>query len=163
MSEGISRRSLIAGTGALVIAATTTSFSPARAATSVTPLPLTPLRIPEVGLGVEQQSDAKVRWLHEAKLGMFLRWGPYAGPARGERYMHNAPVMPENYRKFVTEATSQQFTASAYNPADWAQLAKDMGAVHRADHAPPRRVRVVPERAPQLTGGTNQDWRVVGL
>lgn len=114
MPEGISRRSLIAGTGALVIAATA--------------LPLTPLRIPKVDLGVEQQSDAKVRWLQEAKLGMFLHWGPYAGPAKGEWYMHNAPVTPENYRKFVTDATSEQFTAGAHKPADWAQLAKDMGA-----------------------------------
>ncbi|MFC9701341.1 alpha-L-fucosidase [Streptomyces sp. NPDC056943] len=28
----------------------------------------------------------------------------------------------------LTEATGEQFTASAYDPADWAQLAKDMGA-----------------------------------
>ncbi|MCP2246625.1 alpha-L-fucosidase, partial [Lentzea aerocolonigenes] len=125
MPESVSRRSLIAGTGAAVIAATTTSHSPAQAATA---LPLVPLRIPEVDLGVEQQSDEKVRWLRDAKLGLFLHWGPYAGPARGEWYMHNAPVTPENYRKYVTDATSQQFTASSYNPADWAQLAKDMGA-----------------------------------
>lgn len=64
----------------------------------------------------------------DAKLGMFIHWGPYAGPARGEWWMHNGPVTPENYKKYVTDATSEQFTADAYDPAAWAQLAKDFGA-----------------------------------
>ncbi|MET8763483.1 alpha-L-fucosidase [Lentzea sp. NPDC004782] len=128
MPEGISRRSLIAG--ALVVATTADQVlaTPAQAATPATPVPLPPLRIPKVDLGVEQQSDAKVRWLQDAKLGLFLHWGPYAGPAKGEWYMHNAAVTPANYRKYVTDATNEQFTASAYNPGTWAQLAKDMGA-----------------------------------
>lgn len=42
--------------------------------------------------------------------------------------MENAAITPENYRKYVTETTGERFTATAYNPADWAQLAKDMGA-----------------------------------
>ena len=127
MPEGISRRGLMAGALAITAASRLTT-APARAATPVAPLPLPPLRIPEVDLGVEQQSDAKVRWLQDAKLGLFLHWGPYAGPAKGEWYMHNAAVTPANYRKYVTDATSEQFTASAYHPSDWAQLAKDMGA-----------------------------------
>ncbi|KJK33651.1 Tat pathway signal protein [Lentzea aerocolonigenes] len=130
MTEGISRRGLIAGAGALVLATSTSQLpaAPARAAAPASPLPLPPLRIPKTDLGVEQQSDAEVGWLHEAKLGMFIHWGPYAGPAKGEWYMHNGPVTPENYREYVTDATAEQFTASAYNPSDWAQLAKDMGA-----------------------------------
>lgn len=92
------------------------------------PLPLPPLRIPKLDLGVEQQPDDKIQWLQDAKLGMFIHWGVYSGPAKGEWYMENAAVTPENYRKYVTDATGEQFTASAYDPADWAQLAKDMGA-----------------------------------
>ncbi|MEU9130754.1 alpha-L-fucosidase [Kitasatospora sp. NPDC048540] len=42
--------------------------------------------------------------------------------------MHNAAITPANYQKYVTDATSQQFTADAYNPAAWAQPAKDFGA-----------------------------------
>jgi len=79
-------------------------------------------------LGIEQQADEKIQWLQDAKLGMFIHWGVYSGPAKGEWYMENSAVTPANYRKYVTEATGEQFTASAYNPADWAQLAKDMGA-----------------------------------
>lgn len=107
MPESISQRSQVANT---------------------TPLPLAPLRVPQVDLGVEQQSDAKVRWLHEAKLGMFIHWGPYAGPAKGEWYMHSASVTPEDYRGYVTDATDEQFTASSYDPSDWARLATEMGA-----------------------------------
>jgi alpha-L-fucosidase len=79
-------------------------------------------------MGVEQQPDDKIQWLQDAKLGMFIHWGVYSGPAKGEWYMENAAVTPENYKKYLTDATAEQFTASAYNPADWAQLAKDMGA-----------------------------------
>ncbi|MGW0820112.1 alpha-L-fucosidase [Streptomyces sp. NPDC002845] len=128
MSEPISRRRALVGLAAMTVAAVVTPAlaTPAHAATQ--PLPIPPLRIPRVDMGVEQQPDDKIQWLRDAKLGMFIHWGVYSGPARGEWYMENAAITPENYRKYVTDATSEQFTASAYNPADWAQLAKDMGA-----------------------------------
>ncbi|WP_079158474.1 alpha-L-fucosidase [Streptomyces caniscabiei] len=114
---------------AMTVAAVVTPAlaGPAHAASS-RPLPLPPLRIPRLDLGVEQQSDEKVRWLQDAKIGMFIHWGPYSGPAKGEWYMENAAITPENYKKYVTDATGEQFTGSAYDPAAWAQLAKDMGA-----------------------------------
>ena len=117
------------GMAAMTVAAVVTPAlaGPAHAA-STRPLPLPPLRIPKLDLGVEQQPDEKVRWLQDAKIGMFIHWGPYSGPAKGEWYMENAAITPENYRKYVTDATSEQFTGSAYDPAGWAQLAKDMGA-----------------------------------
>ncbi|MCX5051309.1 MULTISPECIES: alpha-L-fucosidase [unclassified Streptomyces] len=106
-----------------------TLATPAHAATAAgEPLPLPPLRIPKIDMGVEQQSNEKIQWMQDAKLGMFIHWGVYSGPAKGEWYMENAAVTPENYRKYVTDATTEQFTGTAYNPADWAQLAKDMGA-----------------------------------
>ncbi|MFI6931050.1 alpha-L-fucosidase [Streptomyces sp. NPDC050287] len=129
MSEPINRRRVLAGIAAMTVAAaiTPTLATPAYAAANQ-PLPLPPLRIPKTDQGVEQQPDDKVQWLQEAKLGMFIHWGVYSGPAKGEWYMHNAPVTPENYKKYVTDATSEQFTADAYDPAAWAQLAKDFGA-----------------------------------
>lgn len=130
MPRGVSRRSVLVGMGAMSAAVALDQVvpAPAYAATGAGPLPLPPLRIPKTDLGVEQQPDDKVQWLHDAKLGMFIRWGVYAGPAKGEWYMHNAAVTPANYRRYVTDATGEQFTASAYNPGNWAQLAKDMGA-----------------------------------
>ncbi|WP_232247231.1 alpha-L-fucosidase [Kitasatospora azatica] len=102
--------------------------TPAYAATAATPLPLPPLRIPKSDMGLEQQPDSKIQWLQDAKLGMFIHWGVYSGPAKGEWWMHNAPITPTDYRKYVTDATSDQFTADAFDPAAWAQLAKDFGA-----------------------------------
>ncbi|MFE7835151.1 alpha-L-fucosidase [Streptomyces sp. NPDC057474] len=116
---------------AMTVAAaiTPTLAMPAHAATPTgEPLPLPPLRIPKIDMDVEQQSDEKIQWMQDAKLGMFIHWGVYSGPAKGEWYMENAAVTPENYKKYVTDATAEQFTGTAYNPAEWAQLAKDMGA-----------------------------------
>ncbi|GAA2630073.1 alpha-L-fucosidase [Streptomyces vastus] len=129
MPEPITRRTVLVGMAAMTVAAavTPTLAAPAHAASSQ-PLPLPPLRIPKVDLGLEQQSDEKTRWLQDAKLGMFIHWGVYSGPAKGEWYMENAAITPENYKKYFTDATGEQFTASSYDPADWAQLAKDMGA-----------------------------------
>ncbi|MEV7026079.1 alpha-L-fucosidase [Kitasatospora sp. NPDC093558] len=131
MPDSLSRRSVLVGMAAMTVAATAGSVAmttPAYAATAADPLPLPPLRIPQTDLGLEQQPDAKIQWLMDAKLGMFIHWGVYAGPAKGEWYMHSAAVTPANYRKYVTDATSEQFTADAYDPAAWAQLAKDFGA-----------------------------------
>ncbi|WP_030324822.1 alpha-L-fucosidase [Streptomyces sp. NRRL B-3229] len=131
MPDSFSRRSVLAGMAAMTAAAVVgpvAASAPAYAAAAGSPLPLPPLRIPKVDLGLEQQPDSKIQWLQDAKLGMFIHWGVYSGPAQGEWYMHNAPVTPANYRKYVTDATSEQFTADAYDPAAWAQLAKDFGA-----------------------------------
>ncbi|MEU5647245.1 alpha-L-fucosidase [Streptomyces milbemycinicus] len=129
MSESLTRRSVLAGMAATTVAAVVAPVvaTPAYAAARQ-PLPLPPLRIPKLDMGVEQQPDEKIQWLQDAKLGMFIHWGVYSGPAKGEWYMENAAVTPENYRTYVTDATGEQFTATAYKPADWARLAKDMGA-----------------------------------
>ncbi|WP_234384576.1 alpha-L-fucosidase [Streptomyces sp. MMG1121] len=92
------------------------------------PLPLPALRIPRTDMGVGQQPDSAIKWLQDAKLGMFIHWGVYSGPAKGEWWMHSAPITPADYRKFVTDATDEQFTADAYDPTAWARLAKDFGA-----------------------------------
>ncbi|MFF7521655.1 alpha-L-fucosidase [Streptomyces pseudovenezuelae] len=130
MPEPISRRRVLTGMAAMTVVAAVspTLATPAYAATSPQPLPLAPLRIPKTDLGIEQQSDEKIRWLQDAKLGMFIHWGVYSSPAKGEWYMENSAVTPANYRKYFTDATGEQFTADAYRPADWAQLAQDMGA-----------------------------------
>lgn len=132
MPKSISRRTVLTGVAAMTVAATIgpVALVPAYAATapSTDPLPIPLLRIPQVDMGVEQQPDSKIKWLQDAKLGMFIHWGVFSGPAKGEWWMHNAPITPGDYRKYVTDATSEQFTADAYDPSAWAQLAKDFGA-----------------------------------
>jgi|GEM_PF-4712523 len=131
MTEPVSRRTVLAGTAAAVAAAALVDGQPpAEAATAAAtqPNPLVPLRIPKLDQGMWQQPDAAIQWLRDTRLGMFIHWGVYAGPAHGEWYMHQAAITPAAYQNFVTQATPQQFTADAYKPADWAALAKQLGA-----------------------------------
>ncbi|GHI03579.1 hypothetical protein AQI88_38040 [Streptomyces cellostaticus] len=132
MPESTSRRSVLAAMAAMTVATAVGSVAvaaPAYAAPDAPPpLPLPALRIPRTDMGIEQQPDSTIQWLQDAKLGMFIHWGVYAGPAKGEWWMHSAPVTPAAYRKYVTDATDEQFTADAYDPEAWARLAKDFGA-----------------------------------
>jgi len=87
-----------------------------------------PKRNVKEDLGILQQSDEKMKWFQDAKFGMFIHWGIYAGPAMGEWYMRNKAIPALEYRKFAyTESGDKYFTAKDFNPAAWAQLAKEAG------------------------------------
>ncbi|SFE05606.1 alpha-L-fucosidase [Actinacidiphila alni] len=126
------RRSVLTGIAAATVAAAVGRLAQAPPAMAATPtaqaIPLLPPRIPVSDMGLAQQPDSKIAWFQDARLGMFIHWGVYSGPAKGEWWMHNAPVTPSDYRTYVTDATSEQFTADAYDPTAWAQLATDFGA-----------------------------------
>jgi len=101
-------------------------------------------------LDVVQQDDATMKWFEDAKFGMFIHWGLYAVPAKGEWYMENKHFSPEEYKKFATsqgnwfigknhvspeqyaraapnQGDDVYFDAKDYDPAAWAQIAKDSG------------------------------------
>jgi len=67
--------------------------------------------------------DARMKWFVEARFGIFIHWGVYSVPARGEWYMNNAKVPMTNYMAFAND-----FTAAKYDPQAWAQLFADAGA-----------------------------------
>lgn len=67
-------------------------------------------------------------WFMDAKFGMFLHWGLYAVPAKGEWFMEKTAMTPEAYRKFAyDQGDGVYFDAKDYNPAEWAKIAKDSG------------------------------------
>lgn len=79
--------------------------------------------------GITMQSDETARWMTDGKIGMFIHWGLYAGPGEGEWYMENHGMLPEDYRKLAfPQSGDEYFSAKDFNPADWASLAKAMGA-----------------------------------
>src|SRR5574344_2241431 len=79
-------------------------------------------------LGLEMQPDSKIKWMLDCKLGMFIHWGLYAGPAKGEWYMENNGIKPEEYRKLAyPESGDQYFDAREFDPNKWADLAKEVG------------------------------------
>ncbi len=66
---------------------------------------------------------ARMKWFHDARFGIFIHWGVYAVPAKGEWYMSNAKVPQATYRAFAKD-----FTAAKYDPAAWAALFEEAGA-----------------------------------
>jgi alpha-L-fucosidase len=61
-------------------------------------------------------------WWQDAKFGMFIHWGLYAIPARGEWVMHREQIPAEEYAKLADAFAPRHFDAGA-----WAQLARDAG------------------------------------
>lgn len=79
--------------------------------------------------GITQQSDEKMKWMHDAKIGMFIHWGLYAGPAQGEWYMENKGVSPDDYRRLAYPGSGDRyFDAKDYDADEWMEVAKAMGA-----------------------------------
>jgi alpha-L-fucosidase len=89
--------------------------------------PLPPRKVVE-HLGLTSQPDEKLKWLLDAKFGMFLHWGIYAGTGKSEWAMHQLKMRPDAYRTFAyPESGDAYFTANKYDPKEWAKLAKDSG------------------------------------
>ena len=68
-------------------------------------------------------SPADMAWWRDAKLGVFVHWGLYAIPAKGEWHMFNDHVPAADYAKLA-----QQFRPKHYDPDKWAKIAKSAGA-----------------------------------
>ena len=66
----------------------------------------------------------KMQWFQDAKLGIFIHWGMYSVNGIGESWsFHNKEISHAEYLKQMNG-----FTASAYNPDEWANLIKQSGA-----------------------------------
>jgi alpha-L-fucosidase len=79
-----------------------------------------------------QERTERTRWFCEARFGMFIHWGLYSIPARGEWVRSVERIPHEDYLKYFGE-----FSAKEYNPGEWARLAKRAGmkyAVLTAKH-----------------------------
>ena len=65
---------------------------------------------------------ARTEWFRNARFGMFIHWGLYSIPSRGE-WVRSVEKMPkEDYRQFFEE-----FNPVEYRPKEWAALAKKAG------------------------------------
>lgn len=75
------------------------------------------LHAPELNLIPE-----KMQWWKDAKFGMFIHWGLYAIPAKGEWIMHKQNIPAEEYALLADQFVPRHFDADA-----WAQVAKNAG------------------------------------
>lgn len=68
------------------------------------------------------ERDKRTEWFRDARFGMFIHWGIYAIPSRGEWVKFHENMTDEAYRKYF-----ENFDPVDYNPAEWAKLAKQAG------------------------------------
>ena len=81
---------------------------------------------------IVEERTKRTEWYRDARFGMFIHWGLYSIPARGEWLRSNERIPSEEYDMFMDE-----FTAEHYDPRKWAKLAKAAGmkyAVLTAKH-----------------------------
>ena len=64
----------------------------------------------------------RTKWFMEARFGMFIHWGLYSIPARGEWVRSHEKMSIEEYEKYF-----HLFDPSDYDPRQWAKLAKKAG------------------------------------
>ncbi|GAA0683515.1 hypothetical protein GCM10010193_41750 [Kitasatospora atroaurantiaca] len=64
--------------------------------------------------------------MRDNKLAMFIHWGVYSAPAQGEWGMFASKTKPAAYRAQYAGPFATQ--SQSFNPAAWAQLARDLGA-----------------------------------
>ena len=69
-----------------------------------------------------QEYESRMAWYTGARFGMFLHWGLYAIPARGE-WVRSVERMPkEDYMPYF-----QEFNPVDFDPKAWARAAKEAG------------------------------------
>ena len=65
---------------------------------------------------------ARLKWFQDARFGMFIHWGLYAIPGRGEWVRSTEQIPPENY-----EYLKDEFNPVNYDPRQWAKLCRQAG------------------------------------
>lgn len=68
------------------------------------------------------EREERIKWFLEDRLGMFIHWGLYSIPARGEWVRSREKMSIEEYQPFFDE-----FDPVYYDPKAWAKAAKDAG------------------------------------
>lgn len=81
---------------------------------------------------IQEERALRTKWFMESRFGMFIHWGLYSIPARGEWVRSFERITTEEYRQYFDE-----FDPMAYDPKAWAKAAKKAGmkyAVLTAKH-----------------------------
>jgi len=73
---------------------------------------------------IDSAQREKMQWFQDAKLGIFIHWGIYAVNGIDESWsFYNEYLSHDDYLKQI-----EGFTASQYDPKQWASLIKNSGA-----------------------------------
>ena len=83
-------------------------------------------------MGIIEERGERTKWFMEARFGMFIHWGLYAIPGRGEGIQSDEQISREEYTKYFDE-----WNPVRYDPGEWARAAREAGmkyAVLTAKH-----------------------------
>jgi len=69
-----------------------------------------------------EEYNKRMEWYLDARFGMFIHWGLYSIPARGEWVRSEEEIPKEDYMKYFEE-----FDPVDYDPRAWARAAKEAG------------------------------------
>lgn len=69
-----------------------------------------------------EEYEKRMAWYQEARFGMFIHWGLYAIPARGEWVRSTEQIPKEDYMRYF-----DAFEVPDYDPCRWAKAAKQAG------------------------------------
>ena len=78
-------------------------------------------------MGIIEEREKRVQWFMDARFGMFIHWGLYAIPGRGEWVMGDEEIDTPVYEKYFEE-----WNPDHYNPKQWAKAAKNAGMKYAA-------------------------------
>ena len=70
----------------------------------------------------DTQSTDRLAWWREARFGMFIHWGLYAIPGRGEWLLYQEHIPVEEYA-----CLAESFDPAMYDPSEWVAVARDAG------------------------------------
>jgi alpha-L-fucosidase len=116
---------LTAALGGIVAAEPAPTSTPTTAP-STQPAPAEPDALIAHGLRtpvrVGPKAEERVKWWRGARFGMFIHFGVYAIPGKGEWVMYNQSIPHSEYAKFA-----DQFRPDPDAPKRWASLAKKAG------------------------------------
>ncbi|HZX28999.1 MAG TPA: alpha-L-fucosidase, partial [Telluria sp.] len=73
-------------------------------------------------LANDENAAARIGWWRGARFGMFIHWGLYAIPGRGEWVQWDEQIPLKEYAKLT-----QQFKPEHFDPKEWAEVAKSAG------------------------------------
>lgn len=68
---------------------------------------------------IVKERTERTEWFLNARFGMFIHWGLYAIPARGEWIRNVEKISNEDYQKYFDE-----FNPVNFDPKAWAKLQK---------------------------------------
>lgn len=77
----------------------------------------------QLGQAEESSSASRIQWWREAKFGIFIHWGLYAIPGRGEWVQWHEQIPVKEYAQLA-----DRFNPRDFSPNTWAELAQSAGA-----------------------------------